>query len=951
MEFGRSAAPEQPASVVVRNATVWTQGPQGRIENADLLVQKGKVVRVGQKLSAPAGAVEIDATGKHVTPGLIDPHTHGGVSSVNESGFAIVPEVQMGDVITHNNVWFYRQLAGGLTTTMIKHGSANPIGGENVIVKIRWGSLPDDYKMEGAPRTETFALGENPKRSPNRYPNTRMGVQEIIRDHFLAARDYEKEWKRLYGHDFFWSVAFAEAIYRCPLLLERPEQVLDPWEPATRITTSSNPDADGPAATIHDPGRDLAYICFTSGSTGTPKGVAVEHRAVSRLVINNHALPLGPGDRMLQLAPLAFDAATLEIWGPLLNGGSLVLHPPQQPSAQQLAELLGAQRITTLWLTAGLFHLMVDEQPAALCQVRQLLAGGDRLSPEHVRRLLAAMPDGHVLINGYGPSENTTFTCCHRMDNSSLISTTVPIGTPISNTEVLVLNEALQPLPVGVIGELYIGGDGLARGYLHRPELSAERFILHQGKRLYRSGDLVSWTAQGVLLFHGRNDHQIKLRGHRIEPEEVEAALQALPGVAQALVLSRPDAAGEPQLIGYVVGDGDGDSLREALRAQLPGPMVPAQVLVLESFPINANGKIDRAALPLPATAGRRPASKDTAFQHDPLGALVLGIWREVLGCQRVEPDDDFFALGGHSLAAARVVARLEKHLPTRLSPADLFHYPTARSLTQRLRHSDDQDPANPLVMLRSGSDQPPLFVVHGMFGDVFGFVDVARNLPEGRPVVGVQMPRALADRPQLSLEALAQHYADSIVRMQPQGPYQLMGGSAGGWVAYAVAAALQQQGQTVDRLILLDTLANARLSRRMRLRMLSRYSWQRLTREQQSATLRDLRWILGPRWRRAGLVERLGPSTRRWLGHDNTDRSLALVRRYKPPRLNIDIDLLTPNPAEHWGLSFWHELISGEVRIQRLLQSHSDFFAPEHAATLARCINALLLSHADVAA
>jgi imidazolonepropionase-like amidohydrolase len=195
MEFGRASQPAQPASLVVRNATVWTQGPQGRLENADLLVQAGKVVRVGQKLTAPAGAVEVDATGKHVTPGLIDPHTHSGVSAVNESGFAIVPEVQMGDVLTHNNIWFYRQLAGGLTTTMIKHGSANPIGGENVYVKTRWGSLPDEYKIVGAPRTVKFALGENPKRSPTRYPNTRMGVQEIIRDHFLAARDYEKEWK------------------------------------------------------------------------------------------------------------------------------------------------------------------------------------------------------------------------------------------------------------------------------------------------------------------------------------------------------------------------------------------------------------------------------------------------------------------------------------------------------------------------------------------------------------------------------------------------------------------------------------------------------------------------------------------------------------------------------------------------------------------------------------
>ncbi|MBX3133758.1 MAG: amidohydrolase family protein [Gemmatimonadaceae bacterium] len=196
MEYGRATPPEQPANLIIRNATIWTQGPQGRLENADLLVRAGKVVQVGQRLTAPRGAVEIDATGKHVTPGLIDPHTHTGVSSVNESGFAIVPEVDMGDVLTHNNVWMYRQLAGGLTTQMVKHGSANPIGGENVFVKNRWGSLPDQLRFENAPRTVKFALGENPKRSPNRYPNTRMGVQEIIRDHFLAARDYKAEWDR-----------------------------------------------------------------------------------------------------------------------------------------------------------------------------------------------------------------------------------------------------------------------------------------------------------------------------------------------------------------------------------------------------------------------------------------------------------------------------------------------------------------------------------------------------------------------------------------------------------------------------------------------------------------------------------------------------------------------------------------------------------------------------------
>ena len=196
MEFGRASIPEQPDAVVVRNATIWTMGPQGRLDGADLLIRQGRVTDVGMGLNAPRGAVEIDGTGKHVTPGLIDPHIHSGVSSVNESGFAIVPEVQMGDVVTHNNIWMYRQLAGGLTTAMIKHGSANPIGGENVIVKMRWGLLPEDLKLETDTRTVKFALGENPKRRQGRYPDTRMGTQEIIRDHFLAARDYEREWER-----------------------------------------------------------------------------------------------------------------------------------------------------------------------------------------------------------------------------------------------------------------------------------------------------------------------------------------------------------------------------------------------------------------------------------------------------------------------------------------------------------------------------------------------------------------------------------------------------------------------------------------------------------------------------------------------------------------------------------------------------------------------------------
>ena len=755
---------------------------------------------------------------------------------------------------------------------------------------------------------------------------------------------------------------------RCSHCLDRPEQVWRASAQVRLIHDSAAPRSPHPHARSSsqpsDAGRRLAYINFTSGSTGIPKAVAIEHRSVNRLVINNPPLRFGPGERVLQLAPLAFDAATLEVWGALLNGGTLVVHPPGQPSPAQLALFLQQRRITTLWLTAGLFHLMVEEACEVLQQVPQLVAGGDRLNPDLVRRVLSGLPKGHRLINGYGPTENTTFTCCFAMEHSTSIGGSVPIGRPISNTSVFVLDAQQQPVPVGVVGELYIGGDGLAREYLHDPERTAEQFVWLDGlcsdataaegpvpQRLYRSGDLVSWSADGVLLFHGRNDHQIKLRGFRIEPQEIEAQLQQQSGVAQSLVLALPAPAGGKRLIAYVTpqsgssADLNAEALRQVLTTQLPDVMVPAAVVVLDHFPITANGKVDRQALPAPAQTGS--AATDRRFRLDPLAAIVLEIWEAVLGLKDIGADDNFFDCGGHSLAAARVVARLEKRLPTSLSPSDLFRYPTPRALTERLRHNHDRDPENPLVPLRPSGDGIPLFLIHGMFGDVFGFVDVVRQLPSPMPVWGVQMPRSLANGPRLDLESLACHYAACIQRQQPQGPYRLMAGSAGGWIAYAVAGALLEQGVQIDRLILLDTLANPPLRRRTRLRMLQAYGHQRLTRprDDQRSTIDDLRFILGPRWRRQGLVERfgLGLHARRWLRDDDTDPTLAMVRRFRPPRLPLDIDLLTPHPPDHWSLRFWPDLIDGQLRQHQLFNAHADFFAAEHASTLAQRVDSLL--------
>lgn len=339
----------------------------------------------------------------------------------------------------------------------------------------------------------------------------------------------------------------------------------------------------------------LAYVSYTSGSTGKPKGVAISHHSILRLVDPVNGFFLSGGHRVLQLAPVAFDAATLEIWGPLLNGGTLVIAPPEQPSLPALATLLKKHNITTVWLTAGLFHAMVEAELVALAGVQQVLAGGDVLSAEHVQRLLDAFPSGHELINGYGPTENTTFTCCHHFEAAATVDpNSVPIGRPIANTEVRVLDEGSQPCPIGIPGELHIGGGGLARGYLNNPELAAEKFIpdpfsADPTARLYKSGDLASWNPDGTLAFHGRIDQQLKLRGFRIEPDEIEAHLLSHPAVAQAVVLLRHDDPANPRLVAYWVANAyhamtesaSSEQLRAFLADRLPHYMVPDALLRL----------------------------------------------------------------------------------------------------------------------------------------------------------------------------------------------------------------------------------------------------------------------------------------------------------------------------------------------------------------------------------
>ncbi|MFP2933000.1 amino acid adenylation domain-containing protein, partial [Pyxidicoccus sp. 3LG] len=447
--------------------------------------------------------------------------------------------------------------------------------------------------------------------------------------------------------------------------------------------------------------RNLAYVVFTSGSTGRPKGVAIDHRGVMRLLHGARYAHLGPEETFVHVAPISFDASTLEIWGPLLFGGRLVVFPPQSPSdLELLSGVLQRHGVTTLFLTSGLFSQVVDLKPESLRGLRQILTGGDVVSASHVRKVVETL--GIPVTACYGPTESTVIASTWEMTDVARVGTSIPIGTPIANTQVYVLDAHLQPVPPGIPGELFIGGDGLARGYLSRPDLTAERFIpdpfsLTPGERLYRSGDKARWRADGVLEFLGRIDNQVKVRGYRIELAEVEAALLTHPGVREAVAVVRQDTPGDKRLVAYVIGDMevlDSNTLRAWVQQRLPEYMMPSAIVILGTLPLTPNGKLDRKALPAPDLSGLQK-SRYVAPRNSTEEALT-SLFSKVLGTGRVGVEDSFFELGGHSLLATQLVSRIRATFGVELPLRAIFESPTVAGLAERLQSatSDTRMPA-----------------------------------------------------------------------------------------------------------------------------------------------------------------------------------------------------------------------------------------------------------------
>ncbi len=561
----------------------------------------------------------------------------------------------------------------------------------------------------------------------------------------------------------------------------------------------------------------LAYVMYTSGSTGQPKGVEIPHRGIVRLVFAVDYVDLRGEQTFLQLAPIGFDASTFEIWGALLHGHRCVLFPGRVPELDKLAEIVKRHRISCLWLTASLFNFIIDQRPSILKGVNQVLTGGEALSVDHVRRALESLP-GTQLVNGYGPTENTTFTCCYhipRQLDRDLRS--IPIGRPISNTRVYILDGQMQAVPIGVPGELYIAGDGLARRYLNRLELTRERFVPNpfdetgQG-RLYKTGDLCRHLPDSNIEFLGRRDDQVKIRGFRIELGEIGAAIGAHPSVRQAIVVAREDQPEDKRLIAYVVrsrknGFGTED-LREHLRQMLPEYMIPSGFVFLEAMPLTANGKIDRKALPAP---GQDPAggTVDYAAPQTATQKAVAEMFAEVLRREKVGLHDNFFELGGHSLLAVQLFHKIQERFEASFPLATLFQAATVKQISDLVLAGKTGISHSSIVQIKSGGGDPPLFILPGVGGHSMVFSTLANRLGLDRPIYGLEL-RGLDGKtePHSTIEDMASYFIDLIQTVQKRGPYHMVGYSLGGRIAFEMALQLTERGQQVGALVMIAATA-----------------------------------------------------------------------------------------------------------------------------------------------
>lgn len=559
-------------------------------------------------------------------------------------------------------------------------------------------------------------------------------------------------------------------------------------------------------------GDNLAYLIYTSGSTGLPKAVLLHHRGACNLAeAQSKVFGLGSGHRVLQFASLSFDASVWEILMALLGGGTLFLGSKESlMPGPALVELLRSHAITHITLPPSVLSALPKDELGLLSTV---IVAGEACSAQMVRD----WSGGRRFFNAYGPTETTVCaTVCECRDTGR----TPSIGRPISNFQVYILDDHLQPVPVGVVGEMYIGGVGLARGYLREFGQTAQKFVAdpfasRPGSRLFKTGDLARFRSDGQIEFVGRVDHQVKIHGLRIELGEIEAALRKDAGVREAVVMVREDPPGGKRLVAYVVPHAQSrltaDELRSYLRGRLPEFMLPSAFVLLESFPLTSAGKVDRKALPAPATG---EAGGKYTPPRDAIELRLVQIWEDLLGAQPIGVNNDFFELGGNSILVAVLIVKIQRAFGVRIPVALLFQNPTVEKLGVILRRHAQSLPQSPLVAIQPKGARRPFFCVHPAGGNVTCYVSLARELGTDQPFYALQ-DRGLDPEASLhnSIEGMAAEYVEVLRGLQPEGPYLLGGWSMGGIVAYEMGVQLRRAGQDVGLLALFDTPAPAAAS------------------------------------------------------------------------------------------------------------------------------------------
>ena len=681
---------------------------------------------------------------------------------------------------------------------------------------------------------------------------------------------------------------------------------------------------------------DLAYVLYTSGSTGNPKGVEITHGALTNLLESmRHQPGMGSGEALLAVTTLSFDIAALELFLPLVAGGEVVIAPREAVvDPRALAELIAAEAPDVMQATPATWRALVEAGWTGAPSLR-VLCGGEALPRDLAEALLARAGE---VWNVYGPTETTIWSTSARVTPGD---GPVPIGRPIDNTDVQVLDRQGRRVPLGVVGELFIGGAGLARGYRNRPDLTAERFVIRDGERLYRTGDLARWQADGTLLCLGRVDNDEKIRGYRVAVEEIEGALARHPAVTAAAVRSWPDASGERALAAYVVAAPDMEADRETLRAHLagllPGYMIPSWFVALPELPMTPNRKIDRKALPEPEAKGIAAEPPQGATEE-----RLAAIWRELLGVDQVSRGDSFFALGGHSLLVARLLVRIEAEWGERLGMGEFFRADTLAALAARVDARAD-DGAGLLVPLQAEGRETPIIWIDG--GPRFRALALATGTE--RPFLGLPTAEVLDDGMArgMSIERVAAELIAAIKAGRPQGPYIIGGWCTFGIVAFEVARQMRAAGDDVRMLVLGHAISpvayhdigkqGLRLSKvRYHLGIWRRLPWRQ-------------------RWRYAvdrfrGVMEETGIADAEIVESHGRDRTKALENAalaYVPPAYDGDVAIFQPvDRLDVWDtVPGWCRVVSGAVHAFDVPGDHGTITDPDGARVWAAQLNGVL--------